>query len=211
MHTPFQVCSNYRREAKNLEERKMTIENNIVTCNLVATLGTIEKFFPGASQRLRHPELGIISADFQVDTSRCKSKFGAWLAKNISTTRHDDDGSWLSIQLNRTEADFHLAELAKELTALSVRNEAQFGEAVARLESKLDYLKRLVAMHGEAFFERRVIRYEWPVLGSRAAEHIDDPAAYFDLCARRIRALNPRRVRAMATGAEPPESFGVCC
>lgn len=187
-----------------------TATNPIVTCNLVATAETLEKFFPGASQRLRHPELGIASADFQVDTSRCKSKFGAWLAQNIFTTRHDDDGSWLSIELNRTEADFHLAELAKELSAISVRNEVQFGQAVARFESKLDYLKRLIAVHGDEFFRRRVIRYEWPVLGSRAAEHIDDPAAYFDLCARRIRALSPRRVRAMVTGAEPPESFGVC-
>ena len=90
---------------------------------------------------MRHPETGIMSADFEVDTSRC-TKFGA--------------------------------------------------------------------MHGEPFFKRRVIRYEWPVLGSHAAERIDDPAAYFDLCARRIRVLNPRRVRAMVTGAEPPESFGVC-
>jgi hypothetical protein len=188
-------------------------DSSVVTCNLVATTETIEKHFPGATQRLRHPELGIASADFQVDTSRCKSKFGAWLARNIATTRFDDDASWLSVELNRTEADLYFAELARFVEGLSaspICSEAQLTQAFARIESKLDYLKRLFAMCGNSLFEFRTIRYEWPVLGSRAAEHIDDPAAYFDMCARRIRALNPRRVRAMLTGSEPPESFGVC-
>ena len=61
--------------------------------------------------------------------------------------------------------------------------------------------------YGDDLFKRRTFVYDWPVLGSRAADHITDTSDYFDFVARKIRIVHPVKVSFL--GESPPESLQV--
>ena len=182
---------------------------DLVHCDLVATVETLAEHFPGRVNLDAYHEGGIMSATFSFSPSECKSKFGAWLARNIRTTRRDDDLSVLNIELNTTHMEMWVQDLAKSMNSVRMKSDADFERELAKIEGQLQNLRSIKEMHGPDVFKYRTIAFEWPVLGSRAAEHIKDPAAYFDLCARRIRQMRPRRVWVMATKAQPPASLQV--
>ena len=178
-------------------------------CNFVATEALIQKRFPGS--RRPHPAMkpGIISADFEVIPSDCTTAFGRWLAERVTTTRRDDDLSILSLTLKPTEMDIALLDLTRRVTATSIRNQNDFERLLKQLEVWSLEKKAFADAYGDHIFQQRTVAFEWPVLGSRAAEGIESPAAYFDLCAARIRGLKPARVCLRFTGEEPPESLQI--
>lgn len=179
----------------------------VITRNMVATEALLQKTH-GSTVVRAGAVPGIQSADFKFDVSECKSGFGRWLAEHVWTTRRDDDLSTLFVTLRQTEMDISLAGVMEAMRKISVRN-ADDLERVSKLFTNWHQEQRgyAGAYAGEVFRPRSVV-FEWPVLGSRAAEHIESPAAYFDLCAARIRALKPLKVRTWE-GKEPPESLGV--
>jgi hypothetical protein len=180
------------------------------TCSLVATTELVEKMNPTATVRnTPHSKPGIMSAPFSVNPADCKTTFGRWLAERVRTTRRDDDMSRLSITLRKTEAEIALQAFAESLTGLSVRDADHMAAALRKIEAWVAQQRQTAQAYEDHLFTHRIVHFDWPVLGSRAAESIEDPAKYFDLCAARIRALRPQAVR-LWDGQEPPESLQVC-
>lgn len=179
------------------------------TCNFVATEELLQKQSPGS--RRPHPSMkpGVMSANFQVNPAECKTAFGRWLAERISTTRRDDDMSILNLTTRQTEIDIAVADMAKRVTSNSIKNQADFDRLLAQLGSWISEKQAVATAYGDHLFQHRTVEFEWPVLGSRAAEGVESPEAYFDLCAARIRAMKPSKVAVRWTGEEPPKSFQI--
>jgi len=179
----------------------------VITRTMVATDALLQKTH-GEARHSAAGVPGIKSAEFTFDVSECKTVFGRWLAENILTTRRDDDLSILWVKLRQTEADISLADITEKMRRNSVRSPSDLEAVIKLFNAWSQGQKQFVEVYGEAMFQQRSIAFEWPVLGSRAAENIESPAAYFDLCAARIRAFKPVSVRT-GGGEEPPASFGV--
>jgi len=175
---------------------------------MVATYETIQRLTKQA--RPPHPLCvpGIMSAPFRFNPADCKSAFGRWLAEHISTTRRDDDLSRISLTLRHTEIDLKVQELTKKMTAHSIRSEADFNSMLSMLEKWSHEQRAMLHAYESHFFQHRVIEFDWPVLGSKAAEGIEDPAAFFDLCGAKIRRLSPIGVK-IWNGDSPPATLRV--
>lgn len=188
------------------------------TVKLVATVLTVKALLPAQyaaryADNLKHSPgwtpPGPISADFLVDPSACRTKFGCWLAETVSTTRFDDDFSLLHLTMRATEEDLHVREAFKNLGGRSLRSVRDFERFQTQVVTWLDKRRGVVRMYGECCFQPRVIKFQWPVFGGAHASQAATPEEYFDLCAAHIRALMPTRVKHCASEAEPPASLRV--
>jgi hypothetical protein len=187
-----------------------TTATTIAACNLVATGALAAKLFPEATARnSAHGKPGIVSCDVSFDPSDCSTKFGRWLAEHVPTTRRDDDMSRVMITLASTEAEIALAAFADSLKSMPIHNADTMEVALKKIEAWAATQRKVAAGYGDHLYTRRTIEFEWPVLGSRSAEGIESAAAYFDLCAVRIRAMKPMKVR-LWNGQEPPVELQVC-
>lgn len=178
------------------------------TVTLVANQDAIERYHPGAALR-NDPGLnpGIVSAAFPVDPTKCKSALGRWLAEHILTTRFDDDASLVKIVIPATEEGLHIKELAKKLAQQQRVESAAEAEAVyAGLEKWINERRKLLMVYGSALFEYRVIAFNWPVFGSRAAGGALTPEAYFDECAKMMRTTGGVILKT-GFGEVPPDSL----
>lgn len=188
----------------------METTTTTAACNLVATNALAGKLFPEATVRnSAHGKLGVVSCDVPLSPSDCSTRFGRWLAERVPTTRRDDDMSRVVITLASTEAEIALAAFADSLKSVQIHNADDLGSALKGMEAWAESQRKVAAAYGDHLYTRRTIEFEWPVLGSRAAEGIESAAAYFDLCAARIRAMRPVKVR-LWDGQEPPVELQVC-
>lgn len=169
--------------------------------NLVATEARLREqgFEP------RRP--GAASAPFPIDPDRCTSALGAWLAREISTTRFDDDASRCCLVLPSTEAGLHLAEMGERLSRLKDIGPAAFSGLLAELARWIRDQRKRLDIYGDAMFRLRTVDYRWPVYGSSAAEGADTPEQYFDFCARAIRKTGGVVIWAGLRQSRPPESL----
>jgi hypothetical protein len=174
------------------------------TCNLVATHELLSTAFPD----LRPARTTVASADFSVDPALCKTKFGAWLAEHVPTTRFDDDWSRISITLRVTEEALHWRAMGERLQRTNPGNALDLEAVAQEVESFIAKRRKVFAMHGDAIFQRREFDYDWPVLGSARCP-VTTAEEFFDHCAKHIRSMKPVDVRAW-DGARPPESLQVC-
>jgi hypothetical protein len=181
------------------------------SCSFVATLDLIRKLNPDREIQNRHHNSvpGIMSCDIVVHPEQCKTAFGRWLAERVWTTRRDDDLSRVRVTLGKTEAEIAMCSFATELQSQRIRDSIEFSLVLKRMEGWATYQRNIQGAYGDHLYAYRTIDFEWPVLGSRAAEGIEEPAAFFDLCAARIRAMKPRAVR-VHDGQQPPVSLQVC-
>ena len=179
------------------------------TVSLVATPDAIRKYFPDARDPRPLAKQGIMSADFPLNPSACRSKFGRWLAERVATTRFDDDLSVLSVHLPHTEEDIHVRNYAARLSVSAVRTEGDVKALHAQMLAWIEERRKVIAAYGDSCFRHRTVPFQWPVYGSAACREAETPEQYFDLCARMIRQMNPSLVRLFSSGETPPESFGV--
>lgn len=179
------------------------------SCDFVVTDELAQKYATLRPDH-NHPRFkpGIATIDLAVDPQKCETKFGRWLAERISTTRRDDDASILRLTLPRTEADISLAAFCERLKAHSIRDASDHEAVMQQVERWIGEQRKVRAAYGDMLFSPRTIHFEWPVLGSRAAEGIDRPEAYFDLCGRQIRWNKPTKVLDWQ-GNEPPASLQI--
>ena len=178
------------------------------TIEMVATDAVIDAQFRDNCPSYPQRRPGIRSAEFAVDPGSCGTKFGRWLCERVSTTRRDDDLSRLIITLPGTEEDQHVKQMAMHLTSTHIRSAEEAERLFLDMTAWIERRRKFHAAYGESCFKARVVAFEWPVLGSAAAEKTEDPAVFFDLCAARIREMRPKRVR-LWDGAEPPPSLNV--
>jgi hypothetical protein len=172
---------------------------------LVATDATIEAAFGPAPTHTEHGTPGIRSARFEVDTDLPRSRLGKWLAERLLTTRRDDDQSALSITLHVTEEALHVREMAKKLSTQNPQSTADAERIFGSLETWIEQRRSSIKAYGDTSFAQRTIAFDWPVLGSLAAEKVQDPNEYLNICASRIRALKP--VSARLASETIPDGF----
>ena len=171
--------------------------------NLVATDALLEKKFGELPAHRVNAVPGIRSAPFDFDPAQCRSSLSRWLAENIKTTRFDDDLSILHIQLQQTEEGLHFRALGEKLLKANPTSETQSIELLSSLEKWIETRKKYHAAYGDACFEKRTVQFAWPVIGSHAVGGVEEPAAYFDLCAAQIKAMSPVSVYTRGGGVCP--------
>lgn len=179
-------------------------------CNFVVTQALYEKlsgkkYLPATP----YSKPGILSYRISFSLDDCKTEFGRWLAERILTTRRDDDLSILSITLKKTEMDISFACFADKFKLTSLKQESNLTDLEHAFQNWIAEQKQWMACYGDLVFSNRVIEFDWPVLGSRAADGIENPARYFDFCAGKIRHLKPAAIRTRM-GEAPPDSFQIC-
>lgn len=179
--------------------------SNVRIINLVATAERLKRDFPD-SHKAQSLTSGIMSADYRVDLSRIETKLGQWLAEHIDTTRRDDDASSLSILLPHTEAGLHFRDLGEQLVRQTrVRSKADSERLLQMLETWVK--EKRATFQAYAPWGFRVVGFDFPVYGSRAADGADTPEAYFDTVARQVRATGGV-IRAAGLGDDAlPESL----
>lgn len=179
------------------------------TVNLVATPDAIERYHPGTMPPIQPGvNRGIISAEFPVNPARCKTALGRWLVEHIKTTRFDDSSSIVNIAIPITTEGQHIKDLAKQLAQqqrIESRDEAEF--VYAGLERWIANRRREIFEYDTHQFSYRVIAFNWPVFGSRAAGGVDTPEAFFDRCGQMMRNTGGVILRAGLDKTELPESL----
>lgn len=183
--------------------------NKFINVTLVATLEAIKMHFPEEYREPRlHSKPGIMSAEFSVALDECQTKLGLWLAQNISSTRHDDDGSSCSIVIPATEQGLQLQELGTKLINQSeLRTREEFEQTLEHLESWIGRQRARARMAGESYLAYRVIDFDWPVFGSARSNYASTPAAYFDECGKQIRQTGGVIISAGLSRSAPPSSL----
>lgn len=137
------------------------------------------------------PYQGVIPLTYEVDPSSCQTELGRWLASHVASTLHDDDGSDVRIILPITDAGAYLSEVGDMLKdrplVLSTDDLMRSIDGAVR---RLEKIREMAKMHGDSIVGLRVVRYQWPVYGSRAGgwhDGVRTPSAFFDHCAKKIR------------------------
>ena len=144
----------------------------------------------------------IIFKDFEVDSSKCVSKLGAWLAEHVLTTRRDDDASLVSIVLPVTNAGALITNLGKAISKESysgggrnypsfpgylLTDKSDLERAIKNIRAELDFIEQQSRLFENAEFTVKTSFYQWPVFGSAAAgwsEGVNTPEKFFDYCAK---------------------------
>lgn len=182
----------------------------IMAVHMVCTLELIRKLNPGQNVvNTPHGRPGIMAMTVDIDPSKFTSKFGLWLSESISTTSRDDDLSNVWITHRTTQWDAHVAQFAERLKATRPIDMASVETVLTGIETWAQDQRPLVSMWGESLLSQQRELFAWPVLGSRAADGIEEPEPYFDMCAGRIRAMRPLAVTNWR-GENVPESLQVC-
>lgn len=174
------------------------------TVSLVATLPTIQRYFPGGVDS----KTGVMSAPFPIHPESCRTALGRWLAETILTTRFDDDASLCCILLPVTEQGLHFRELGAQLMReQEIRSVEEAERRFADIEAWIKKQRNVAKVYGEATCRYRTFQYQWPVFGSVAGGGAETPEAYFDFCAGEIRSTGGVILRAGLSNASVPESL----
>ena len=136
----------------------------------------------------------VRSFDFAFEPAQCSNRLAKWLAENIPSTRADDDRSTVWVRLPVTIEATHFRELGKKLSLVNPTSLAQVQAIIDDMCAWAIGRQSAYESGSTDLFSDNFIQFEWPELGSPAANRVVDPAEYFDLCARRIRALHPKSV-----------------
>lgn len=151
---------------------------------------------------------GPNSLNYEVEPERCTTQLGAWLATHIDSTRFEDGGSRCSVVLPCTEEGLRVLDLANKLPAYKqIQSPSEAEELYTMLEGWIEERRGKLEMYGDDLFGFRVIEFEWPVFGSKAADQVKTPEAYFDCCAKQIRDLGGVILKAGVNSTELPESI----
>lgn len=180
------------------------------SCNLVATEDAIRSFFPGQPWARTEGKPGLPSAQFPVEPRRCSSKFGQWLAQEITSTRFDDVQSRLIVVLPRTRFDAKVRELADVLQQTSVSTPGQAESLFEKLRLWAAEQRTAALTVGAGMFEPYEADFQWPVFRSAMVKDARTPEEYFDHCASKIRSMRTSRVFVWHSRVEPPQSIGIC-
>ncbi|HAT31032.1 MAG TPA: hypothetical protein DCW29_09340 [Janthinobacterium sp.] len=160
------------------------------TVSLVATPERLKADFPKLYRALSpNATPGPQSGMYEVDPLACATALGRWLAGSVGSTHADAAESLCNILLPQTEEGVHVRELAERLMLRqAIANEEQAEALYADIEAWIAARRGAAKIVGSYAFRHRVIRFQWPVFGAAAAEGAASPAAYFEVCAKQIRA-----------------------
>lgn len=130
------------------------------------------------------------AVNVEVNPEKCKTKSGAWLASNVTTTFRDDDMSILKITHRFNPIDSGLYKIASDLIGHINANAGKSSivdfETVSQSVSKaIVQTRKKLKMSGSLADKNRVTFFEWPVFGSKGT-NAETPEQFFDECAREI-------------------------
>lgn len=157
---------------------------------LVATDAVMLKCFPAYAFKP-----GVKSGYFPVDTKRCRTKAGEWLASKIVTTNFNDDLSLLFFQSAFTNADLKFKAIFDQVQASRVDSFAALEHAKQALKQGLADITLQAQHYSDLEFDYRWTKFEWPVFGSARAGKVETAEAYFDVCGNILARLAPRAVK----------------
>ena len=173
------------------------------TVNFAVTDEIYRKLHPEEPIKRRSGRTNAHNVAIKIEPALCTTPLGRWLAAHVKSTHREDDESTLFITLPYTEEDFQLREFSYSRQGVHLRNPDDLHVLHERIKHWMTDRQKVLRQYGEDCFSLRVIRFDWPVLGSRAANGVFLPAEYFDFCAKKIREQHPKRVMTF-DGDEPP-------
>lgn len=140
------------------------------------------------------------------EEEKCETELGCWLAGKFITTAPDDDLSLLTIQSKLTDIEVRRDELVKRIQSLEIKDSAGLAKIIAILQNWCHESRSIHQAYGDSIFEQSSLIFKWPDMHDAEVRTIKTKSEYFDLCARKILALNPKEIKVFYSGESPPKS-----
>lgn len=149
-----------------------------------------------------HPNPNPLS----IEAEKCEAELGCWLAEKFITTAPDDDLSLLTIHSKQTDIEVRRDELVKRIQSLEIKDSSGLAKIIAILQNWCHESHSIHQAFGDSLFEQSSLIFNWQDISDRETRTIKTKSEYFDLCARKILALNPGEIKVFHSGESPPKS-----
>lgn len=148
----------------------------------------------------------LIHTLLSTEEEKCETELGCWLAGKFITTAPDDDLSLLTIQSKQTDIEVRRDELVKRIQSVEIKDSSGLAKIIAILQNWCHESHSIHQAFGDSLFEQSSLIFKWPDMDDTEVRTIKTKSEYFDLCARKILALNPKTIEAFHSRESPPDS-----
>lgn len=148
----------------------------------------------------------LIHTPLSKEAEKCKTQLGCWLDDRFITTAPDDDLSLLTIHSKQTDIEVSRDELVKRIQSLEIKDSSGLAKIIAILQNWCHESHSIHQAYGDSLFEQTSLIFKWPDTNDTEVRTIKTKSEYFDLCARKIIALNPKTIEAFHSRESPPDS-----